>query len=289
MLDDKISTFLDRFESLLERIEATLPQPVASIDWQQTIVCRWQVVDNRATLQAVSQPRHQALADLLCIDQQKALLKRNTQQFVHHRPANNALLWGARGTGKSSLVKALLHAYWQRGLRIIEVDKKDLFTLGQLLDSIATCPQRFILFFDDLSFSEDDGNYKPLKAALDGSVSSLPPNVLIYATSNRRHMLPEYFNENRGVEHVDGEIHYGDATEEKISLSDRFGLWVSFYPYDQEKYLTIVYHWLRQHNALPQDLTAVRAASLRWALARGSRSGRCAFQFANDWVGRHAL
>ncbi len=289
MVDERMNTFLDRVERLLERIEATLPPPAAAIDWRRTIASRWQVVADRALLQPIAKPRYQALADLLCIDQQKALLERNTRQFVHNRPANNALLWGARGTGKSSLVKALVNAYWQQGLRIIEVDKKDLFTLGQLVDRIANCPQRFILFFDDLSFSEDDSSYKPLKAALDGSVCSLSPNVLIYATSNRRHLLPEYFSENREAAHVDGEIHYGDTTEEKISLSERFGLWVSFYPYNQQQYLDIAYHWLHKYNALPQDLSAVRAASLRWALARGSRSGRCAFQFANDWVGQQGL
>ena len=218
------------------------------------------------------------------MESQKAAVTRNTERFVNGHPANNILLWGSRGTGKSSLVKALLHLYAERGLRLIEVDKEDLLQLPVILDQVHQRPERFILFSDDLSFEAGEPGYKQLKAALEGSLSGLPENVLIYATSNRRHLLPEYFSENRETTIVDGEIHLGDAVEEKISLSERFGLWISFYPFSQDEYLAIVEHWLQQSGQEMSEET--RLLALQWATRRGSRSGRVARQFAIDLASR---
>jgi len=218
------------------------------------------------------------------MESQKAAVTRNTERFVSGHPANNVLLWGSRGTGKSSLVKALLPAYAEHGLRLVEVDKEELLQLPAVLDRIQDRPERFILFSDDLSFEASEPGYKPLKAALEGSLSGLPDNVLIYATSNRRHLLPEYFAENRETTFVDGEIHLGDAVEEKIYLSERFGLWISFYPFSQDDYLAIVEHWLQQNG---QEMNEeIRLLALQWATQRGSRSGRVARQFAIDLATR---
>jgi predicted AAA+ superfamily ATPase len=218
------------------------------------------------------------------MERQKAAVTRNTERFVSGHQANNILLWGARGTGKSSLVKALLPAYAEGGLRLIEVDKEQLVQLPEILHQLHGRPERFILFSDDLSFEASEPGYKPLKAALEGSLSGLPDNVLIYATSNRRHLLPEYFSENRETCLVDGEIHPGDAVDEKISLSERFGLWISFYPFSQDDYLSIVEHWLQKTGQAMSE--EVRLQALRWATQRGSRSGRVARQFAIDLSSR---
>jgi hypothetical protein len=229
------------------------------------------------------------LADLKEIDGQKEKIERNTQQFVQGKPANNVLLTGARGTGKSSLIKACLNAHAAQGLRLIEVDKADLTDLPDIVDVVSARPEKFIVFCDDLSFEDGEPGYKALKSILDGSVAAATPNVLIYATSNRRHLVPEYMAENRTYTHTDdGEVHPGEAVEEKISLSERFGLWVSFYPFSQDEYLTIVAQWLSSLGVSASAIAAARAEALVWALERGSRSGRVAYQFARDYAGRHS-
>jgi len=236
----------------------------------------------------VKTPHRVALDDLLCIDQQKAEVVRNTEQFVRARPANNVLLWGARGTGKSTLIKAVFNAFVARGLRLIEVEKEHLVDLVEIIETLDGRPERFLLYCDDLSFEADDAGYKSLKAVLEGSISAPAGNVLIYASSNRRHLLPEMQSENQDVHVVDGEIHPGEAIEEKVSLSERFGLWLSFYPYSQDDYLAIVEHWLGRLQAGSCRDEATRLAALNWARQRGSRSGRVARQFAVDQAGRHA-
>lgn len=252
-------------------------------DWVTAKAFRW---NRERGLQIVSHPHQILLDDLLCMDRQKAEVVRNTQQFVTGRPANNVLLWGSRGTGKSSLVKAVFNAFKTDGLRLIEVEKLDLMQLPNLLELLYDRPERFLLYCDDLSFDANDASYTGLKAILEGTVAAPPDNVLIYATSNRRHLVPEYLDENRQARPVQGEIHQGEAVEEKISLSERFGLWLSFYPFKQEEYLEIVSHWLEKMGAgTPMD-DPIRTEALRWATQRGSRSGRVARQFAVDWIGR---
>jgi len=286
---DRLDSLLERADGLLERLDRALPQPPASPDWKAAVAFRWRRQGVRGYLQPVAHPHRLRLTDLRGIDDQKRVLDRNTRQFVAGVPANNALLWGSRGTGKSSLVKALLNAHAKHGLRLIEVDRHDLVDLADIVDLLYGRPERFLLFCDDLSFEADDPSYKTLKAVLDGSITAAPDNVLVYATSNRRHLLPELQSDNQAARMVGGEIHQGEAVEEKISLSDRFGLWLSFYPFDQDEYLTIVFHWLKRMKIQPADREEVRAAALQWALARGSRSGRVAWQFARDWAGRTAL
>jgi predicted AAA+ superfamily ATPase len=237
-------------------------------------------------LSGVAHPHRLQLDDLLCMDRQKAEVVRNTRQFVAGRPANNELLWGSRGTGKSSLIKAIFNAFADEGLRLIEVDKSDLLHLPQLLELLYGRPERFLLYCDDLSFEAGDASYKALKAVLEGTIAAPLENVLIYATSNRRHLMPELMAENLEARPVDGEIHQGEAVEEKISLSERFGLWLSFYPFSQDEYLAIVGHWLRQLGVRDAADEDTRAAALRWATQRGSRSGRVARQFALDRAGR---
>jgi hypothetical protein len=220
------------------------------------------------------------------VDAQKDKIVRNTLQFLEGAPANNVLLTGARGTGKSSLVKACLNAFADRGLRLVEVDKADLVDLPDLIDLLADRPERFIVFSDDLSFDEGESGYKALKSILDGSVSATSANVLIYATSNRRHLLPEYMKDNLSYTHTDdGEVHPGEVIEEKISLSERFGLWISFYPFSQDEYLAIVDQWLSHWGVSAEQRQTARPLALIWALERGSRSGRVAYQFARDYAG----
>jgi hypothetical protein len=273
---------LIRAEALIERFESLL-KPIDSAPDGDHIAFRWR---RGRGMQPVVHPHLIPMESLLCMERQKQEIDRNTAQFVAGRSANNVLLWGSRGTGKSSLIKAILHRHSDRGLRLIEVDKSDLVDLPDIVDSLYGRPERFILFCDDLSFEADDASYKSLKAVLDGSVAAPPENVLIYATSNRRHLLPEQMRDNLDARVVDGEIHHGEAVEEKISLSERFGLWLSFYPFDQQQYLLIVDHWLAQLGAETTVDEATREAALRWALLRGSRSGRVALQFARDWAGR---
>ena len=278
---------LQRLDVLLDRVENMLPSVAADPDWKMQAF-RWRRRNGAGTLLGVATPHRIRLEDLHDIEPQKEAIDRNTRQFVEGLPANNVLLTGARGTGKSSLVKAMLHRYAKKGLRLIEVDKADLVDLPDIVDLVADRSERFIIFCDDLSFEASEAAYKALKVVLDGSIASTSDNVLIYATSNRRHLMPEYMQENLEYKHVGDEIHPGETAEEKISLSERFGLWVSFYPFNQEEYLDIVGHWLREMGCPKKDLERARAEALQWALQRGSRSGRVAWQFARDWAGRHS-
>ena len=279
-----IDKLVQRVEALLGRIEKLLPPAPVPTDWSASIAYRWRKRDGRGVIEAVRHVHQISLADLRGIDGQKKIVEQNTRQFVAGYPANNVLLTGARGTGKSSLIKALLNKYAPRGLRVIEVDKQDLIDLPEIVDHIDTRAERFVLFCDDLSFDADEPGYKALKVVLDGSVAAASENCLIYATSNRRHLMPEYMSENLAAKRVDDEIHPGETVEEKISLSERFGVWASFYPFDQDQYLDIVAQWLSHFRVTGTD--AVRQAALQWALQRGSRSGRVAWQFARDWSGR---
>lgn len=286
--------FLARAERLMERIEAALPHGLEQPDWNCSIAFRYRRGRHGyGYAQGVIAPiRHvgaMGLDDLKEIDAQKEKIQRNTAQFVQGLPANNVLLTGARGTGKSSLIRACLHAYAAQGLRLIEVDKEELVDLPDIVELVANRPEKFIVFCDDLGFEQGEPGYKALKSVLDGSVAVASPNVLIYATSNRRHLLPEYMAENLSYTHnADGEVHPGEGVEEKVSLSERFGLWVSFYPFNQNEYLRIVAQWLRAFGIAPALIEAARAEALVWALERGSRSGRVAWQFARDFAGRHA-
>ena len=282
----ELADLLSRAERVLERLESLLPGPAAAPDWDAAVAFRWQRRHGRAALTPVRMRHRIRLEDLQDIDEQKARIDRNTRQFLAGRRANNVLLTGARGTGKSSLTKALLNEYCAQGLRLIEVDKTDLVDLPEIVEMVGARPERFILFCDDLSFEEGEDAYKALKSVLDGSVAAMSDNVLIYATSNRRHLMPEYHDENLQARHVGGEIHPGEATEEKISLSERFGLWISFYPFSQAEYLDIVAHWLSSFGVPDGELAAVRQEALQWALMRGSRSGRVAWQFARDYAGQ---
>ena len=280
---------IERANALLERLEAVLPHALRAPDWSAGVAFRYR---KRAGAGWIEPVRHAApirLSALVEVEPQKQRLLRNTEQFVSGRGANNVLLTGARGTGKSSLIKACLNEFAPRGLRLIEVDKADLVDLPDIVDLVAQRPERFIVFCDDLSFDEGEPGYKALKSILDGSVAQASDNVLVYATSNRRHLLPEYMQENLSYQHLDnGEVHPGEVVEEKISLSERFGLWVSFYPFSQDEYLAIVAQWLRGFGVPEPLIAAARQESLVWALERGSRSGRVAHQFAKDFSARHA-
>jgi len=288
-MDDAL---LARLEALLARIEPLLPPPAHPADWS-ALAYRWRTRSTLGALRGWLEPVMRLAriepSDLQHVEVQKRALLANTLQFVLGLPANNALLTGARGTGKSSLIRACLAAYADRGLRLIEVDKRDLTDLPDIVACVAARPERFVLFCDDLSFDEGEGGYKELKAALDGSVEAAGDNVLIYATSNRRHLMPEFMRENLEAQVLDGEIHPGESVEEKVSLSDRFGLWLSFHPFRQEEYLDIVGHWLRRFGLGDDRAQASRAEALQFALRRGSRSGRVALQFARDYAGRQAL
>ena len=284
-----LESLIGRAEAVLQRLEAVLPQPLSAPDWQASVAYRYR---KRAGGGRIEPVRHVApiqLHELVEVEPQKQRLLRNTEQFVAGRGANNVLLTGARGTGKSSLIKACLNQFAPQGLRLIEVDKADLVDLPDIVDLVAERPERFIVFCDDLSFDEGEPGYKALKSMLDGSVAQASDNLLIYATSNRRHLLPEYMSDNLSYKHTeDGEVHPGEVVEEKISLSERFGLWVSFYPFTQAEYLAIVAQWLRGFGVADAAIAAARQESLVWALERGSRSGRVAYQFARDYAGRHA-
>jgi predicted AAA+ superfamily ATPase len=290
-MNPSFERLIERAEALINRIEAILPQPISAPAWNASIAYRYR---KRSSGHGLLEPvRHVAslsLADLKEIDGQKEKIQRNTEQFVNGLPANNVLLTGARGTGKSSLIKACLNEYAPRGLRLIEVDKADLVDLPDIIELVSDRPEKFMVFCDDLSFEDGEPGYKALKSILDGSVAAATPNVLIYATSNRRHLLPEYMKENLSYTHTaDGEVHPGEVIEEKISLSERFGLWVSFYPFSQEEYLTIVAQWLTSLGLPASQVEAAHPEALVWALERGSRSGRIAYQFARDYVGRQRL
>jgi hypothetical protein len=287
-MNPELEKLVERAMQLVDRLEAILPQPLSAPDWNAAIAWRYR---KRASGHGVLEPvRHVAairLSDLKEIEPQKEKIQRNTLQFVQGQPANNVLLTGARGTGKSSLIKACLNEYSAQGLRLIEVDKAEMVDLPDIIDIVASRPEKFMVFCDDLSFEEGEPGYKALKSILDGSVAAASPNVLIYATSNRRHLLPEYMKENLTYQHTeDGEVHPGEVVEEKISLSERFGLWVSFYPFSQDEYLIIVAQWLSAFGVSAQEIEAARPEALVWALERASRSGRVAYQFARDYAGR---
>ncbi|MCW5237205.1 ATP-binding protein [Verminephrobacter eiseniae] len=288
-MNEKFEHLIARAEQLIARIESILPQPLDAPDWSTGMAWRYRKRSSgHGTLEPVRHVAALQLSALKEIDAQKQKIERNTEQFVAGRPANNVLLTGARGTGKSSLIKACLNAYAPRGLRLIEVDKADLMDLPDIVEVVAERPEKFIIFCDDLSFDDGEPGYKALKSMLDGSVAAATPNVLIYATSNRRHLLPEYMAENLAYTHgTDGEVHPGEAVEEKVSLSERFGLWVSFYPFSQDEYLSIVAQWLSALGLSAPAIAAARQEALQWALERGSRSGRVAHQFARDHAGRH--
>ncbi|MGH8737141.1 MAG: ATP-binding protein [Burkholderiales bacterium] len=282
---------LARAEALIDKLQALLPPPSPALDWDASIAFRWRKagpLNVAGWLQPVRHVHQIRLADLQGIDGQIRKVEQNTRQFVQHKPANNVLLTGARGTGKSSIIKGLLNKYAQDGLRLIEIEKRDLMDLPAITDMVAARKERFMLFCDDLSFAAAEAGYVALKVALDGSISSTSENLLIYATSNRRHLMPEYMQENLETKYVDDEIHPGETVEEKISLSERFGLWVSFYPFDQDEYLAIVAHWLKTFGCSDKAAEEARHDALQWALLRGSRSGRVAYQFARDWAGKQA-
>ncbi len=286
----EFENLITRAEALFTRLEAVLPQPLGEPDWDASVAFRYRKRAGRQLLEPVRHVAAIRLEDLKEVEPQKQRLLRNTEQFVAGRPANNVLLTGARGTGKSSLIKACLNAFADQGLRLIEVDKADLVDLPDLVDLVFGRPERFVIFCDDLSFDEGEAGYKALKSMLDGSVASVSDNVLIYATSNRRHLLPEQMRDNLGYKHTDdGEVHPGEAIEEKISLSERFGLWVSFYPFTQQEYLVITAQWLRFFGIGEAAIEAARQPALVWALERGSRSGRVAYQFARDLAGREEV
>jgi predicted AAA+ superfamily ATPase len=289
---DPLSRALDRAEAVLARLEALLPAAPAQPDWSARAF-RWRKRGQRGYLQPVFHPQAIRLDDLVAIDAQKRVIDENTRQFLAGLPANNVLLTGSRGTGKSSLVKAMLVKYGGKGLRLIEVDKGDLIDLPDIIDAIAGRNERFIVFCDDLSFDASEPGYKTLKVMLDGSIAAPSVNVLIYATSNRRHLLPEYFSENLETRHVGEEVHPGESIEEKISLSERFGLWISFYPFTQDDYLAAVDRWLASFAvSAPSDglgLEALHREAIQFALQRGSRSGRVAWQFARAHAGAKGL
>jgi predicted AAA+ superfamily ATPase len=282
-----VETLIARAEALLARLEAVLPHPARAPDWSASTAFRYRRRGSAGVLEPVRHVAPIRLDQLREVEPQKERLVRNTEQFVSGRGANNVLLTGARGTGKSSLIKACLNAFSPRGLRLIEVDKADLVDLPDLVELVADRPERFIVYCDDLSFESGESGYKALKSILDGSVAQASDNVLIYATSNRRHLLPETMRENLSYQHTeDGEVHPGEVVEEKISLSERFGLWISFYPFSQDEYLAIVNEWLRHLGLDAPRIAAARPEALVWALERGSRSGRVAQQFARDYVAR---
>ncbi len=294
-MSDDLQRLLQRAETLLARVDALLPgpghTPVQAPDWAASTAFRYRrrgaSLLGGGWLEPVRHVATVRLDNLREVDAQKERIVRNTAQFVAGRPANNMLLTGARGTGKSSLVKACLNEFADRGLRLIEVDKADLLDLPDIVEAVARRPERYFVFCDDLSFDEGEAGYKALKSVLDGSVAQAGDNVLIVATSNRRHLLPEYMQENLSYKHTpDGEVHPGEGVEEKISLSERFGLWISFYPFSQDEYLAIVAQWLRAFGLDEARIAAARPEALVWALERGSRSGRVAWQFARDLMGR---
>jgi predicted AAA+ superfamily ATPase len=284
----QLADLLVRSESLLARVEGLLPPAVPAIDWRAQAF-RWRKLRGTGYLFAVNTVHRIRLDDLHGVDEQKAAIAQNTRQFVSGNSANNVLLTGARGTGKSSLIKAVLNKFASKGLRLIEVDKDDLVDLPEIVDLVRERREHYIIFCDDLSFEADEPGYKHLKSVLDGSVSGMPDNLLVYATSNRRHLMPEFMQENLDAKHdSDGELHPAETTEEKVSLSERFGLWLSFYPFDQDHYLAICNHWLMELGLTQQQCEAARGDALRFALQRGSRSGRVAWQFARDHAGKLA-
>lgn len=292
-MDSPLNSFLQRADAVLQRLEPLLPAERVTLDWQAVIAARWQREGRAGYLQPLRVSLDLSLADLVGVDTQREQLSRNTQQFVAGLPANHALLWGARGTGKSSLVRALLAAHADAGLRLIEIERDHLADLPRVVEALAGLPQRFVLFCDDLSFESGEGDYRVLKSVLDGSLERAPDNVLLYATSNRRHLVPEKESDNDNWQRVEGELHPSEAVEDKIALSDRFGLWISFYPFTQDHFLAVVRHWIASLAAQAGLQWSwsheLEILAIRWALGRGNRNGRCAYQFARSWVGQRLL
>ena len=290
MLDEELKAQLQR---VLTAVEQLLPRPVTPLDWSTCPAANWRRRSFSGFLDPIMSFASMSLDDLLGIDRQKQVVEENTRQFLAGYPANNILLWGTRGTGKSSLVRALLQTYAPQGLRVVQVDKSDLVNLPDIVDQIRSEPYRFIVFADDVSFETGESSYKVLKSALDGAVYAPPENVLIYVTSNRRHLLPEYESDNRGAMLVNNEIHHGESVEEKISLSGRFGLWVGFHPFSQDQYVEVTRQWLErlcQQNNCPFVWNRdVEKEAIDWSHAKGDRSGRISWQFATQWVGRTLL
>ena len=278
---------LKRLDSLLDRIEPFIPVIPETVNEFSGGAYRWQTYGQTGHFHKIEHPANISLDDLQCIDRQKQQINRNTQQFLANLPANNVLLWGPKGTGKSSLIKALLNQY--KELNLIEVEKKHLSTLRAIIEQLAGKKGYFILYCDDLSFEANDPSYKAIKVVLDGSLSNTPDNILIYATSNRRHLLPEMMHDNNESQTIQGELHLSESIEEKISLSERFGIWLAFHPFNQDQYLKIVDYWLNKLDYKTEDVDSVHKASLKWALEHGSRSGRSAWLFARDWTGQHKL
>lgn len=292
-MESRLNSFLQRAEEVLERLDPLLPARRVTLDWDVTVAARWFREGPSGYLQPLQVSLDLTLADLVGIDTQRDQLTRNTRQFVSGLPANHVLLWGARGTGKSSLVRALLAEYAKGGLRLIEIERDYLADLPRVVEQLGGLPQRFVLFCDDLSFEAGEGDYRVLKSVLDGSLERAPDNVLLYATSNRRHLVPEKESDNDNWQRVEGELHPSEAVEDKIALSDRFGLWLSFYPFTQEHYLAVVRHWVEilagQVGLHWQWSHELEILAIRWALGRGNRNGRCAYQFARSWVGQQLL
>jgi len=292
-MDQELKAFLQQASRLMCRLEPLLPAPRTAIDWTASLAARWHREGAAGYLQPLKVSPDLALSDLIGIDRQRELLANNTRQFVSGLPANHVLLWGARGTGKSSLIRALLAEHAAAGLRLIEIERDHLADLPRLVEQLAGQPQHFVVFCDDLSFEAGEGDYRVLKSVLDGSLERAPENVLLYATSNRRHLVPERQSDNEHWQMVDGELHPNEAVEDKIALSDRFGLWLSFYPFSQEHYLDVVRHWIDSLAAQAglhwEWDEALEKDAIRWATGRGNRNGRCAYQFARQWVGIRLL
>ncbi|TDR39546.1 hypothetical protein EDF80_11711 [Pseudomonas brenneri] len=292
-MDSRLNAFLERADAVLARLEPLLPAPRAVIDWNHCLAARWQREGRSGFLLPLEVSLDMRLSDLIGVDKQREQLARNTQQFLEGLPANHALLWGSRGTGKSSMVRALLAQHAKAGLRLIEIERDHLADLPRVVEQLLKLPQRFILFCDDLSFEAGEGDYRVLKSVLDGSLEQAPENVLLYATSNRRHLVPENQSDNDNWKRVDGELHPSEAVEDKIALSDRFGLWLSFYPFTQEHFLDVVEHWIgelaNKAGLQWQRDEALDILAVRWATGRGNRNGRCAYQFARYWVGLKLL
>ncbi len=278
-----------RVEAIIMRLEGLLPVAAGEPLWGETCAFRWHRRGIAGALESVGHLSSIRLEDLQCIDAQKSRLESNTRQFLRGLPANHSLLWGPRGTGKSSLIKALFNNYASEGLRLVELGRDDVLDLPEIYDYLHRRPERFIVYCDDLSFESGEVGFKTLKVVLDGSITSAPDNALFYATSNRRHLMPEQLSENFGATRLGEEIHPTEAVEERISLSERFGLWLAFHPFSQEEYLRIVRYWLARFGVAIDAQESAGPEALRWALLRGSRSGRCAWQFARDWAGRRAL
>lgn len=288
---ENLNNLITRAESLITKLEALLPASSPTVDWQAT-AWRWLKINGKPQLLAVQNPHQISLENIKFVDAQKTEIVRNTRQFLQDLPANNVLLTGARGTGKSSLIKALLTEYASQGLRLIEVEKHDLVQLPEIVSLIKNRPEKFIIFCDDLTFEANDESYKALKVVLDGSVSAASDNVLVYATSNRKNLMPEMMIDNLATKHGfkdngDGEIRPSDTIEEKTALAERFGLWLSFYAFDQDEYLAICKSWLETFGLSFDDVAC--QAALSFTHTRGARSGRVAFQFARDFTGKLQL